>query len=98
MPDSVEALRKEVAALRSELDMLRTAVKQSQGSLVTVARLAEELDVHPRTVKRRCNRYGIPLRTATGAVRDDGSRETPYISRLEWQSRTSLPTRTVRGR
>lgn len=95
MPDTVEALRDEVAALREEIDTLRSEIERVRHGLVPVAVLAQELDVHPRTVRRRCSSHGIPIRTMTGKVRPNGSQATPYVSRTEWETRSRLPQRTV---
>jgi predicted transcriptional regulator len=94
--DTEEAILDELRALRREVQALKRQSVTQGRDLVPVRELAEELGVTPRTVRRRADRHGIPIRTATGAPKEDGDRSRAFVSRTEWEAEEELHTRTVR--
>ena len=96
--DTVEAILEEIQAQREELRALRQEVRSLKRGrdLVPLADLAGELGVARSTIYRRLEEKGIPIRTASGAPKDDGDRSAAYVSRSEWEGGEELHTRTVR--
>ena len=90
----------EIRRLHDRLDdmeeQLREMRSEATSNLVRLSDLAEELGVTPRTVRRRAKRHAIPIRTASGAPKDEGDRSAAYVSRSEWEGEKELHTRTVR--
>lgn len=62
------------------------------GDLIKVTRLADQLDVCPRTIRRRCRKQGIYLHTMYGDKwepgRDRG--EPQYVHRRAWKRREAV--------
>lgn len=85
-------------AISVDIPTLRRIIREeARPDLVPVEVLAGELSVTKRTVRDRCRRYGIPLRSMHGDRWTDEDRGTmQYVSRREWQAREGLDTRTIK--
>ena len=73
---------------------VREAMRPQMATLKEIAHDYRFKDT--RTVKRRCKKYGIPLRNAHGDVWREGDDEI-RISRAEWRRCAKLDTRTVKN-
>jgi predicted DNA-binding transcriptional regulator AlpA len=95
-----EKILQEIRRLHKRLDdiegQLREMRRENSSDLVPLQALAEELGVARSTIYRRLEQKGIPIRTASGAPKEEGDRSAAYVSRSEWEGEEELHTRTVR--
>jgi len=94
--DTEEAILDELRALRREVrDLKRQSLGRGR-DLVPLADLADELGVARSTIYRRLEEKSIPIRTASGAPKEEGDRSAAYVSRSEWEGGEELHTHSVR--
>jgi predicted DNA-binding transcriptional regulator AlpA len=95
-----EEILQEVRRLHDRLDDIEGQLREMRGEnssdLVPLQALADELGVARSTIYRRLKEKGIPIRTATGAPKEEGDRSRAFVSRSEWEGGEELHTRTVR--
>lgn len=92
-------LMAELQAQRQEIESLRREVqRQGRDELPRLSDLAAELDVSERTLRRKMDRAGIPVRDSHGYPKENGDRSAAHVSRSEWESREELDTQVVRHR
>lgn len=89
------------ALMRETLSEAQRPATPPRSPLVAVVDLAAELGVEPRTVRQRCQRMGVPIRTAQGVplanVRQSDRGRKHFVMRAEWEGGEKLHPTTVRN-
>lgn len=98
MPETAETdLQARVQTLEAKLARLERRLAGEKEELPRLQALADELDVTPRTVYRKLDKHGIPVRDSHGYPKEEGDRSAAHVSRTEWEARERKDTRSVRA-
>jgi DeoR/GlpR family transcriptional regulator of sugar metabolism len=97
-PTNQEILN-EIQRLHDRLDNLeRELRREGRNELPRLSELAEEINVSERTLRRKMDKAGIPVRDSHGFPKEKDDRSAAHVSRSEWESKEELDTQAVRAR
>jgi predicted DNA-binding transcriptional regulator YafY len=95
-PTNQEILN-EIQRLHDRLDDLeRELRRERRDELPRLSELADELDVSERTIRRKMDKAGIPIRDSHGFPKEVGDKSAAHVSRSEWESKEEVDTQSVR--